>query len=127
MEASVLIVVVEDDLVIRDCLSIALKKAGYAVEVASGGEEAIAVLERCKSECRALITDIILGDRGSATGWDVARHARELNRSLAVVYMSGDSGAAWASRGVPKSIFIAKPFDLAQIETAVSQLLSETG
>jgi hypothetical protein len=38
--------------------------------------------------------------------------------------MSGDSAEEWASKGVPISIMLAKPFAPAQLVTAVAQLLN---
>jgi hypothetical protein len=38
--------------------------------------------------------------------------------------MSGKDAADWASKGVPNSIMLAKPFAPAQLVTAVSQLLN---
>jgi hypothetical protein len=47
---------------------------------------------------------------GKLTGWDAAKHARELIPELPVVYMIGAAGTEWASMGVPKSILLTKPF-----------------
>lgn len=41
---------------------------------------------------------------------------------MAVVYMTGDSAADWASEGVPSSVMVQKPFAMAQLITAVSSL-----
>jgi len=38
--------------------------------------------------------------------------------------MSGAHPQSWASKGVPYSIMLTKPFALAQLVTAVSQLLN---
>jgi CheY-like chemotaxis protein len=57
-------------------------------------------------------------------GWDVARRAREMEPEFPVVYMTGDSADDWASKGVPKSILLNKPFAPAQLITAISQLLN---
>jgi hypothetical protein len=46
---------------------------------------------------------------------------------MAVIYMTGDSGADWASKGVPKSVLVTKPFAPAQIVAAIAQLLNATG
>jgi CheY-like chemotaxis protein len=73
----------------------------------------------------ALVTDINLGS-GELDGWDVARHAREIEPQFPVVYMSGIEADQWASKGVPNSIMLAKPFAPAQLVTAVSQLLNAT-
>jgi DNA-binding response OmpR family regulator len=71
---------------------------------------------------RALVADINLGDK--IDGWDVSRHAREVDPNFPVVYMSGNDAGDWASKGVPNSIMLAKPFAPAQLVTAVSQLLN---
>jgi CheY-like chemotaxis protein len=60
----------------------------------------------------------------SVDGWEVAKHARELDPEFPVIYMSGDSASDWGSKGVPNSIMLSKPFAPAQLLTAVSQLLN---
>ncbi len=128
MDSSVLIVLVEDELAIQEFLLAALEDAGYAVASAQSGEDAIAILEDRIGECRALITDIrLLPGKLKMTGWDVAHRARELNPGLAIIYMTGDSGVDWSSKGVPKSVLVTKPFAPAQIISAVSQLLNASG
>jgi hypothetical protein len=39
--------------------------------------------------------------------------------------MSGDSAFEWHAQGVPGSVMIQKPFVMAQIVTALSQLLNQ--
>jgi hypothetical protein len=41
--------------------------------------------------------------------------------------MTGTHGEEWASKGVPDSVLLNKPFAPAQIVTAVSQLLNAVG
>jgi DNA-binding response OmpR family regulator len=83
------------------------------------------LLDKADGKYRALVTDINFG-RGQTDGWEIARHAREIDSEFPVVYMSGDSAEARASKGVPNSIMLAKPFAPAQLVTAVSvsQLLN---
>ena len=50
--------------------------------------------------------------------------AREINPTIPVIYMTGTHGEEWASKGVPNSVLLIKPFAPAQIVTAVSQLLN---
>jgi len=71
---------------------------------------------------RALVTDIRL--RGKINGWEIARKAREIDPEFPIVYMSGVSAAEWSSKGVPNSIMLQKPFALAQLVTAVANLLN---
>jgi DNA-binding response OmpR family regulator len=76
------------------------------------------LLHAAEIKYRALLTDINLG-RDKLTGWDVARHAREIDLTFPVVYLSGDSAEQWAVQGVPNSIMLSKPFAPAQIVTAI--------
>jgi DNA-binding response OmpR family regulator len=117
------ILVVEDDHLTQSVVEEALKEGGFEVVMASSGEHAAKLLDNAGGKYRALVTDINLG-RNSREGWEVARHAREIDPAFAVVYMSGDSTEDWASKGVPNSIMLAKPFALAQLVTAVAQLLN---
>ena len=126
MENAVLILVVEDETLVRELLQAELEDGGYKVIEAESGEEAVAWLGKHKN-ARGLVADVRLGGKRELTGWDVARHAREINPDIAVVYMSGDSGADWAAQGVPKSVMIVKPFAMSQISTALATLLNEAG
>ncbi len=117
------ILVVEDDYQVQEMIREALTEAGFPTTVVSSAEEALSVLG--PAEHKALVTDINLG--GRVTGWDVATRARQNDPALPVVYMTGDPSDEWASRGVPNSILLEKPFAPAQVVTAVAQLLNLGG
>jgi DNA-binding response OmpR family regulator len=55
----------------------------------------------------------------------VARHLRQANSTIPVIYISGDSGIQWGAEGVPNSVMITKPFVLVQIITALSAQLNQ--
>lgn len=114
--------IVDDDAAIRDVLEAGLTDGGYETVGVASGAEAIGRMEQTPGDFRALIVDIKLGN--GPDGWAVASRCRELVASLPVVYMSGDSGHEWPSKGVPHSIFISKPFASAQVVTAVSSLIN---
>ncbi len=122
MNLFVLVFVVEDEDLIQTILEEALTEGGFNVVLAKSGEDAIAMLDKDGADYGALITDINLG--GTLTGWDVARHAREINDKLPVIYMTGASAHDWASKGVPNSQLMPKPFAVAQVVTAVAQLIN---
>jgi DNA-binding response OmpR family regulator len=117
------ILVVEDDHLIQSVVEETLKEGGFEIDIASSGRQAIELLNSAGGKYRALVTDINLG-RDKMDGWEVVRHVREIDPAFPVVYMSGESADAWASKGVPNSIMLAKPFAPAQLVTAVSQLLN---
>jgi DNA-binding response OmpR family regulator len=117
-----LLLLVEDDELVHPSLEDALTDGGFEVKLAKNGTEGLALLEGLKGDLRGVITDVNLGE--GPDGWGVARHARELIPRIPVVYMSGAGGHEWTSHGVPNSVFLAKPFALAQIVTAISTLIN---
>ena len=125
MDDAVTVLVVEDDQHIQDIVEEALSEGGFKSTITGSGEEAISLIQANNSKFRAVITDINL--LGRLDGWEVARAAREVDPALPVIYMTGTHGEEWASRGVPNSIMLAKPFAPAQLVTAVSQLLNAGG
>ncbi len=122
----ILVLAVDDEQLILTIVEEALQEGGYAVETANSPETAMAMLDQRHSEYRAVITDVNMG-AGKPTGWDLARHARELNPDIPIVYMTGDAGGEWTVNGVPNSLLIVKPFAPAQVVTAVSHLLNAAG
>jgi CheY-like chemotaxis protein len=123
VENQLLILVVEDDQDVQSVIEECLSEGGFEAVIASSGENAVELLDAADGRFRALVTDINLTP-GELDGWDVAQHAREIDPHFPVVYTSGKDADDWASRGVPNSIMLAKPFAPAQLVTAVSQLLN---
>jgi CheY-like chemotaxis protein len=121
MKAALIILVVEDEPTIQQVLEDSLVEAGFVVSKAFSGKEAIEMLDAPGAHFRALITDVDL--KSTVTGWDVARHARQIAPELPVIYATATLHE-WESMGVPNSILIAKPYAPAQVVTAVSQLLN---
>ena len=119
-----LILLVEDEILVRDMLVEAIEQAGFSTLVSCDAEGAVLLFENNGAEIRGLVTDINLS-RGM-DGWDLARAARQHVGDLPVVYISGASGHDWASRGVPHSLMITKPFAPAQVVVALSSLMVAT-
>ena len=114
---------VEDEATVALVVEIALQEAGFAVELATSGRAAVEALDKNVASYCALVTDVRLPE---VDGWKLARHARELNGSLPVVYVSGDSASEWSANGVPGSIMVQKPFANAQLVAAIASLLNQT-
>ena len=122
MPDSIRVLVVEDDQLVQSLVEETLIDGGFEPAIVTSGEETVALLKGHKDKYRALVTDINL--RGKMDGWEVAQHAREIDPEFPVVYMSGAAAGDWASKGVPNSIMLSKPFAPAQLLTAVSNLLN---
>ena len=124
MEEALSVLVVEDDQLIQSVVEEALSDGGFVLNIAVSGEEALTLLSGTNSGYRALITDITLG--GTIDGWQVAKHARELDPAFPVIYITDGNAEQWAVEGVPNSVLLIKPFAPAQLVTAVAQLLNAT-
>lgn len=121
--SKITLLLVEDEELIQQLLEDALDDAGFELITAADGAAGVSQLDARSADIAALITDVNLGH--SLTGWEVARHARELRPAMPVIYITGDSGGEWAAYGVPDSIVISKPFAPAQVVTAVATLLNK--
>ena len=122
LEEKIVILVIEDDQSIQTVVEDALTEAGFEPAIAASGEEAVTLLQGGKAKYRALVTDINL--LGRIDGWEVAKHAREIDPEFPVIYVTGAAADQWGSHGVPNSILLTKPFAPAQLVTAVSNLLN---
>lgn len=122
LEDRPIILVIEDDQDIQGIIEDALTEGGFETAIAASGEEAVTLLQGDNTRYRALVTDIKL--LGRIDGWEIAQKAREIEPDFPVLYMSGAEAANWASKGVPNSIMLTKPFAPAQLVTAVAQLIN---
>ena len=109
-------------MLILNMMESTLEDGGFKVVLATSGERAIQMLNAQNPPFRAVITDVNLGRKTS--GWDVAKLAREIDPEIAIIYVTGHGADDWASQGLPKSILLTKPFAVAQLLTAVSNLLN---
>lgn len=114
------VLLVEDETFLCWVLDEALRDGGYEVEAQNTGNDGWVALESGQS-FDALVTDIRLED--GPDGWALASRAREINPSIAVLYVSGDSAAEHQTNGVERSSMIAKPFELDHLLTVLRSLL----
>ncbi|MBP2690088.1 MAG: hypothetical protein H6Q83_2275, partial [Deltaproteobacteria bacterium] len=77
------ILIVEDNDALRVGVRLSLEDAGYAVQEASSGEEAIRKLET--EPCHVVVSDIRLGD---LSGVDILKKAKEVNSEIEVILMT---------------------------------------
>lgn len=105
VSATPVILLVEDECIIRTALAGELMAAGWTVLEVSTGEAALALF-RDDPLIDALVTDIHLA--GYLSGWEVAEGVRAARPDIPIVYMSGKS--VEKSRMVPGGVFVSKPF-----------------
>ncbi len=101
------LLVVEDDHLVRLTLVDALSDSGFEVLEANDAEEALALV--CDhAEIAAMLTDINLP--GGSDGFALARAVRVIRPQMPVVYASGRYSAPESGKSVEGSRFLAKPF-----------------
>ena len=111
------VLLVEDEALIALMTAEALSDHGFVVHAAASGEAALRHLAG-GAQVDILFTDINLGS--GIGGEDLARFARELSPDLPVVYASG--AAKGVERAVPGSVFLTKPYVLAQVCEMLARL-----
>ena len=117
-----LVLVVDDEYFLLADLEEALTDAGFIVQIASSGEDALTLFSSTTVTYSALVTDVSL--RGHVSGWDLARRIREREPAFPIVYVTCVPGEEWASQGVPNSILISRPCERARLIAAVANLLN---
>jgi len=100
------VLLVEDEILISEMVKDSLEEQGFVVRAAGTAGEALRLLMLAPFD--VLFTDINLP--GGVDGTTLARHARELDPGLAVVYASGGVQALAPHQRVPNSIFVPKPY-----------------
>ena len=111
------ILVVEDESMIRENIVGFLTDAGCLVLEAPSGEQAIQMLDADKP-IDVVFTDIRLG--GSVNGWDVGEACRATWSDIPIIYTSGQ--IVEPIRSVPKSLFLNKPYRPEQVLKACQSL-----
>ncbi|HVB89735.1 MAG TPA: response regulator [Beijerinckiaceae bacterium] len=112
-----IVLIVEDEPLVREIIVIELEEAGFEVLEAQTGEEAADAIER-GTRIDLLFTDLRLP--GALDGWDVAERARRRDAAMPVIYATGYSQGD--ERRVPGSVFLTKPYRIAAVLDAAQTL-----
>ena len=117
------VLIIDDEQAIRHMVKRLVEKAGYAVEVASDGEEGLALIENNSFDL--IITDIIMPKR---EGLEVITSVRKSQPNVKIIAMSG--GGRFTPEGYLKSAQIlgadktfTKPFNHREMLSAIEELM----
>ena len=113
------VLIVEDEWLLRMELADELAAAGWQIREAATGEEALLMLEK-EPVINFLVTDIRLG--GKVDGWGVAERFRERRPDGPVIYVSANPDLA--HRRVPGSVFLGKPVMIEGVLETCDRLVS---
>jgi CheY-like chemotaxis protein len=115
--ASVLLVV-EDDVMIRALMSDYLRGEGFTVIEAADADEGLQVL-RSAGGLALMVTDVRMP--GAVDGIELARQARQLRPGLRLIVSSGHAAEPEALRAA--DLFMRKPYDLAHLTRRIRELI----
>ncbi len=122
MEKRPTILVIDDDLALQTVLDIALREAGYEVELASDGEEGIAKLRTVNPSL--LISDIMMP---TLDGVETFQRIKEQlqDDGIPIFIMTALNRKPWfADLEAEGAVIIQKPFDVDQLVSLVDDMLS---
>jgi signal transduction histidine kinase/CheY-like chemotaxis protein len=103
------VLIVEDDDAVRHVAASALRRLGYAVDVAASGEEALQWLASRPASPALVLTDVVMK---GMSGVELAAHARRAYPTLRVLFMSGYADSVLLRHGpiLGGAHFIQKPY-----------------
>lgn len=114
------ILVVDDELSMRELLEIMFGREGYKVSCAENGCMAISMLD--KSDFDLLLCDIRLGD---ISGLDVLRAAKKKDQNIVVILISAYATAETAVEAMNAGAYdyVPKPFDKEELKQTIANAL----
>jgi signal transduction histidine kinase/CheY-like chemotaxis protein len=117
-----MLLVVDDDAIVRRAVASALKNLGYTTREAESGEDAVEIYRTHHAELRAVVLDMVMpGMNGKATYLAL----REIDPNVPVVLMSGytlnDEVQEILDLGV--KTFVSKPYSVDALATALAMIM----
>jgi PAS domain S-box-containing protein len=119
-----LVLVVDDDALIRVITTAMLTRHGYRVLVAGDGAEALDLIKARRGEISLMVTDL---DMPHLAGPALAEHVRTVNRDIQILAISGRKPDK--SERDPRTFsngFLVKPFTVESLQSMVYELISST-
>ena len=106
--APISVLVVEDEVLVSNLVADVLSASGFLVHEVTTADEALEYIDS-GAAIDVLFTDINLP--GGMNGAELAARAREIRPEMPIVYASGRYKLSEIAPLVPRSLFMAKPYD----------------
>jgi CheY-like chemotaxis protein len=117
--APISVLVVEDEVLISNLVADALSDSGFIVHEVTTADEALRYIDS-GADIDVLFTDVNLP--GDMDGAELATRARELRPEMPIVYASGRFKLSDIAPLVSRSLFMAKPYDPADVCALLTRL-----
>ena len=116
------VLLVDDEDMILDASEQMLKKLGYEVLLAGGGQEALEVYEENQDNIDMVLLDMVMPGMGGGEAYD---RMKEINPDINVLLSSGYSIDGQATEILQRGCngFIQKPFNMEQLSQKIREIL----
>jgi two-component system, OmpR family, response regulator MprA len=120
------VLVVDDEPAVREALERALKLAGYEVELAADGEEALVRLGLEPGAADLVVLDVLMPN---VDGIEVCRRLRRRGNDVPILMLTARDGVDDRVTGLDAGAddYVVKPFALEELFARVRALLRRTG
>jgi PAS domain S-box-containing protein len=119
---SEVVLVAEDDALVRALVSSVLTQNGYAVISAEDGDDAVAKYEMHSGKVDLLLMDVVMPKMG---GWNAYQKIKELRADIKVIFISGYASDDILRNGFPTDgvHLLQKPLKQQELLTRVREIL----
>jgi CheY-like chemotaxis protein len=117
------ILVVDDDILVRNMAKLMLTRLGYSVLEAKDGVEAVEVFQQHPSSIRCVLSDLTMP---RMNGWETLEALRSLSPNIPVILSSGYDEAQVMAEDHPErpNAFLGKPYQIKGLGGIVSRVLA---
>ncbi len=121
-EGNEVILLVDDEEVIRDLTREVLESQGYQVLVAKDGDDAIKIFNDCHDRIDAVVLDMVMPQKG---GLETYRVLKKIKPNVKVLLSSGYSQEGNAQDILDEGVldFVQKPYNINQFSKTVRRIL----
>jgi len=124
LRGSETVLVVDDEMIVRQMVTSVLKEYGYKVIAVSSGPEAVAMLEELNGRVHLILLDMVMpGMDGEAT----FRALREINEDVPILLTSGFADEERSNRLIKAGAkgMIHKPYKSEELAARIREVLTE--
>jgi two-component system, cell cycle sensor histidine kinase and response regulator CckA len=117
------VLVVDDEITLREMLATSIKGMGFKVLAARDGVQAVEMFRQHQTEIRLVICDLTMPHMD---GWQTLEALRELVPGIPVILSSGYSEAQVMAGNHPElpQAFLSKPYEYEKLSEAVFRMLN---
>ena len=118
-EEAIVVLLAEDDAMVRNLVALMLLKEGYAVLAANDGQEAFEICRQYKGPIHLLLTDVTMP---RMTGMELAERIQKKRSEIKILVMSGETVDTVLNQNTLDA-FLQKPFMPPTLLKCVQRLL----